>query len=95
MNIHSTRPAHPHQRLRHCRAKALGKAFGVMGGYYQAMGHAHLISKGVDYDMDMQDAIDLPRLFPFKGKIQVERGISPTHRGLSAGQGRRPNLSIR
>lgn len=43
-------------------------SFGVMGGYYQAMGHAHLISKVVDYNMDLQDAIDLPRLIPVGGK---------------------------
>ena len=42
-------------------------SFGVMGGYYQAMGHAHLVSKIVDYGMDMQDAIDLPRLVPASG----------------------------
>lgn len=55
-------------------------SFGVMGGYYQAMGHAHLISKVVDYDMDMQDAIDLPRLIPVGGqvpRIEVEHTVSP------------------
>lgn len=53
-------------------------SFGVMGGYYQAMGHAHLISKVLDYGMDMQDAIDLPRLVPasgFKPKIEVEQTV--------------------
>ena len=53
-------------------------SFGVMGGYYQAMGHAHLISKVVDYGMDMQDAIDLPRLIPVGGKvprIEVEHTV--------------------
>ncbi|MGV2125636.1 gamma-glutamyltransferase [Agrobacterium vitis] len=44
-------------------------SFGVMGGYYQAMGHAHLISRVIDYGMDLQDAIDLPRLIPVGGKV--------------------------
>ena len=53
-------------------------SFGVMGGYYQAMGHAHLISKVLDYGMDMQEAIDLPRLVPASGfapKIEVEHTV--------------------
>ncbi|MET1113418.1 MAG: gamma-glutamyltransferase family protein [Comamonas sp.] len=46
--------------------------FGVMGGHYQAMGHAHLISKVVDYGLDPQSAIDLPRVFPVPGAAHVE-----------------------
>ncbi|MEG1767920.1 MAG: gamma-glutamyltransferase family protein [Comamonas sp.] len=46
--------------------------FGVMGGQYQAMGHAHLISKVVDYGLDPQTAIDLPRVFPLPGTRDVE-----------------------
>lgn len=46
--------------------------FGVMGGYYQAMGHAHLISKVFDYGMDLQEAIDLPRLIPKSDGTLVE-----------------------
>ncbi|MCC2614048.1 gamma-glutamyltransferase [Neorhizobium petrolearium] len=46
--------------------------FGVMGGQYQAMGHAHFLSKVFDYGMDLQSAIDLPRLFPLPGTNQVE-----------------------
>src|SRR5207237_9252853 len=50
--------------------------FGVMGGGYQAMGHAHFIGNIVDYGMDIQAAIDWPRVF-FEGeKTMVERGIS-------------------
>lgn len=46
--------------------------FGVMGGHYQAMGHAHFLSKVLDYGLDMQTAMDLPRLFPKPGTRQVE-----------------------
>ncbi|WP_407526005.1 gamma-glutamyltransferase [Methylobacterium oryzisoli] len=47
-------------------------AFGVMGGHYQAMGHAHFLAKVLDYGLDIQTAIDLPRLFPRPGTDQVE-----------------------
>ncbi len=46
--------------------------FGVMGGHYQAMGHAHFLSKVFDYGLDMQSAIDQPRLFPLPGTANVE-----------------------
>lgn len=46
--------------------------FGVMGGHYQAMGHAHFLSKVVDYGLDIQAASDLPRLFPIPGQDSVE-----------------------
>jgi gamma-glutamyltranspeptidase/glutathione hydrolase len=46
--------------------------FGVMGGYYQAMGHAHFLSKVLDYGLDVQQAIDLPRVMPVSGTTQVE-----------------------
>jgi gamma-glutamyltranspeptidase/glutathione hydrolase len=49
--------------------------FGVMGGSYQAMGHAHFISNLVDYGMDVQSAIDFPRVFFESEKTMVERGL--------------------
>lgn len=60
-----------------------GKAvmpYGVMGGSYQPAGHAHLISNLFDYGMDLQSAIDGPRLFPGPGggPVDVETSI-PDH----------------
>lgn len=45
----------------------LRMSFGVMGGHYQAMGQAHLVSKIVDFGLNPQAALDLPRVFPEPG----------------------------
>ena len=50
-------------------------AFGVMGAHYQPMGHAHLVTNLVDYRMDLQTAIDSPRVFYEDEDTIVERGI--------------------
>ncbi len=47
-------------------------SFGVMGGHYQAMGHAHFLSKIIDHGLDVQQAIELPRLFPLPGTSTIE-----------------------
>jgi gamma-glutamyltranspeptidase / glutathione hydrolase len=49
--------------------------FGVMGGHYQPMGHSWFLTNLLEYGLDIQQAIDLPRLLPLKGKLQIERGI--------------------
>ncbi len=55
-----------------CRDGRAVMPFGVMGGHYQAMGHAHFLSKVFDDGLDLQTAIDLPRLFPLAGSNVVE-----------------------
>jgi gamma-glutamyltranspeptidase/glutathione hydrolase len=90
-------PAHPNaigpgKRPMHTLIPALAfrdrrceLAFGVMGGGYQAMGHAHVIVNMVDYGMDVQEALDMPRAF-FEGeKTMIERGVpAETVAGLKA-----------
>jgi len=49
--------------------------FGVMGGHFQPMGQSWLLSNIFELGMDPQAALDLPRLFPREGKLQVETGI--------------------
>ncbi len=50
--------------------------FGVMGGHYQAMGHAWFLSNLLDHGLDIQEAIDLPRLFPtLAGALEVESSV--------------------
>jgi gamma-glutamyltranspeptidase/glutathione hydrolase len=68
-------------------------SFGVMGGHYQAVGHAHVIGNMVDHGMDVQAAIDAPRAF-FEGDVTlVERGVSAaTAAGLKA---RGHNVAVR
>lgn len=51
-------------------------AFGVMGGQYQATGHAHVLTNLVDYAMDPQEALDSPRAFTEKGQLRLENRYS-------------------
>lgn len=50
--------------------------FGVMGGDYQPVGHARLMSNMVDFGMDPQAAIDSPRALAYPDALRVENGIS-------------------
>jgi gamma-glutamyltranspeptidase/glutathione hydrolase len=51
--------------------------FGVMGGAYQPCGHARFVTNLVDFGMDVQQAIDIPRCFSGTEGMLVETGYSP------------------
>lgn len=62
-------------------------AFGVMGGDYQSVGQAHVLTNIVDWGMDIQEAIDCPRGFLFNGEFALEQGVPDTVRAALAEMG--------
>ncbi len=51
-------------------------SFGVMGGAYQPMGHAHVFSNITDHGMDPQAALDHGRVFWAEdGALNIEAGV--------------------
>ncbi len=60
-------------------------SFGVMGGDYQPMGQARVISNLFDHDLDLQGVLDAPRVFPGDRDVEVERSVpSEVLRDLAA-----------
>ncbi|HWH43255.1 MAG TPA: gamma-glutamyltransferase family protein [Thermoleophilaceae bacterium] len=60
-------------------------AFGVMGGDYQPFGHAHFLGNLRDHGLDLQQALDLPRVFHTHGVLLAETSLpEDTIRGLEA-----------
>jgi gamma-glutamyltranspeptidase/glutathione hydrolase len=49
--------------------------FGVMGGDYQPWGHTHVLQNVLDYGMDLQAALDLPRFAFENGVAAIEAGV--------------------
>ncbi len=65
--------------------------FGVMGGAYQAAGHARFVSNLVDFGMDLQQAMDGPRSFAdlALGELVLESGYSDAVAADLAARGHR------
>ena len=80
-------PAHPNvfganKRPMHTIIPALAMrggrceySLGVMGAHFQPMGHVQLMLNLMDFGMDVQQAIDAPRVFFEGGLTLVERGL--------------------
>ena len=49
--------------------------FGVMGGPFQPMGQTLFLTNHIDYGLDVQEALDLPRVLAFGGKVEAEQGV--------------------
>lgn len=68
-------------------------SFGVMGGMLQPVGHAYVLTNMVDYGMDVQEAIDAPRVFYDGAKVQVEEHVPHDVRATLAAFGH--DVSVR
>jgi gamma-glutamyltranspeptidase/glutathione hydrolase len=66
--------------------------FGVMGGHYQPMGQSWLLASHFEHGLELQAAVDLPRMLPRLGALQVERGIPAATLSRLAGLGHRIQL---
>jgi gamma-glutamyltranspeptidase / glutathione hydrolase len=51
--------------------------FGVMGGHYQATGHAHYLTRLLRGGLDPHAAAEAPRSFAYGGVLQLEPTIDP------------------
>ncbi len=47
-------------------------SFGVMGGQYQAAGHAYVLSQMIDFELSPQLALDHSRIFPNNNVLDIE-----------------------
>ncbi|MBN9888887.1 gamma-glutamyltransferase family protein [Salipiger abyssi] len=75
-----------------CKDGAAVMPFGVMGGQYQAAGHAAFLSGLLDRGMDLQAAMDAPRSFAHDGVLEIEPGVSEAARAELTARGH--NLEV-
>ena len=71
------------------RGGELWCSFGVMGGNYQPVGQAHLLTRLIDDGLDPQAALDAPRIMPYPGDL-AGRGRHRPRRAAGPGPARPP-----
>jgi gamma-glutamyltranspeptidase / glutathione hydrolase len=49
--------------------------YGVMGGDYQPFGHTRLLTNVFDYGLDVQAALDMPRVFAGESSVELEKSF--------------------
>jgi gamma-glutamyltranspeptidase / glutathione hydrolase len=76
----NARPAHTIMPGMATRGGKPAISFGVMGEHYQPMGQTWVLTNAFEYGMDIQAAIDFPRVCPHLGEVEVERGVSQAMR---------------
>jgi gamma-glutamyltranspeptidase / glutathione hydrolase len=58
-------------------AGTLDMVFGVMGGDFQPMGHVNMVLNTYSYGLDPQASLNLPRLVPQDGWVEMEERFAP------------------
>ncbi len=51
-------------------------SYGVMGGQYQPVGHIQFLNNFLEYQMNVQEALNFPRAFHFGNVFHLEKRVN-------------------